>query len=346
MITSCLLLNMPKRRQYVSVVLAVLGISLVSGGAPGRILDRTSLVAESDVIVAGTVVPSSGAGKTSLAVGDQEIPASILDLEIHVDDVIKGTAKRDLSVALILPAVGIGYKDIPVGIRRTIFLKNSDAGFVVTSPYYPSLPAGSDIRESGVSPFDYVLTSITAVVKPNSGASPSDQQIAIMALRSVKSPAATAGLEVALSNPDATLRLSALAALLARGEVNVLSTAESVLDHPDSSIPDYLYGNIASGIGEGISNPDAVPNLSRLLANPRVDVRRVAATALRNTRSRTALPALVAALSDHDFKVRYYAVIGLADITGESDWRPLEGDFSANEPKYLQYWKEWGMSSH
>ena len=73
-------------------------------------------------------------------------------------------------------------------------------------------------------------------------------------------------------------------------------------------------------------------------------MRQAAAHALRDTRSQRALAALILGLYNSDFEVRYYAVIGLAEITGTPQWRPLESDFKARESEYLTYWKSWGAT--
>jgi hypothetical protein len=60
--------------------------------------------------------------------------------------------------------------------------------------------------------------------------------------------------------------------------------------------------------------------------------------ALRNTKAKEASKGLALALKDTDLKVRYYGVIGLAEITGEKNWRPSEEMFKKNENLYLQHW--------
>lgn len=88
-----------------------------------------------------------------------------------------------------------------------------------------------------------------------------------------------------------------------------------------------------------VKDEKAIPTLSDILKSPDVRARRAAASALRNTQSERALHALAAALHDSDFQVRYWAAIGLAEITGESKWRPLETDFRSNEAKYVEHWE-------
>ena len=55
--------------------------------------------------------------------------------------------------------------------------------------------------------------------------------------------------------------------------------------------------------------------------------------------SQGAIDPLSRALDDPDLKVRFYAVRGLALITGEQEWTPNEMDFRADPQRYLKYWK-------
>jgi hypothetical protein len=54
---------------------------------------------------------------------------------------------------------------------------------------------------------------------------------------------------------------------------------------------------------------------------------------------------LVASLRDSDFETRYYAVVGLAEITRQKDWRPLMDQFKANQGRYLTYWTNWARAN-
>jgi hypothetical protein len=46
-------------------------------------------------------------------------------------------------------------------------------------------------------------------------------------------------------------------------------------------------------------------------------------------------------LGDPDTKVRYFSVVGLAEITGQPEWRPKPDDFAAFGTKYVNHWVEW-----
>lgn len=140
------------------------------------------------------------------------------------------------------------------------------------------------------------------------------------------------------------MRLTAAAALLARNDISVLPMAHRVLTNPETPIDDETRQNLLSAIYEGVSNKKAIPTFTLLLANSDVRVRRVAAMALRNTQSAERIDALVLTLMDNDFEVRYYGVIGLAEITGQDEWHPLMEEFTSKEGYYLAHWKQWAQN--
>ena len=86
-----------------------------------------------------------------------------------------------------------------------------------------------------------------------------------------------------------------------------------------------------------------MPSLTRLLGAQETETRRAAAAALAHSGSRAALEPLSLALNDADAQVRYNAVVGLADLTGQSDWRPNMDVFQSEEDKYLAHWKDWAL---
>ena len=69
--------------------------------------------------------------------------------------------------------------------------------------------------------------------------------------------------------------------------------------------------------------------------------RRAAASALRHTEADSAIASLLQALEDTDQEVRYQAVLGLATITGETEWGPSLDSFAREEQRYLAHWRQW-----
>ena len=53
---------------------------------------------------------------------------------------------------------------------------------------------------------------------------------------------------------------------------------------------------------------------------------------------------MIEALWDPDREVRYYAVVGLGEITGQNEWTPATDYFAQNEEKFLTHWREWAKS--
>jgi HEAT repeat protein len=84
--------------------------------------------------------------------------------------------------------------------------------------------------------------------------------------------------------------------------------------------------------------------LVRLLKSPSAEIRSAAAEGLWRTRSQEAVVPLLSMLVDPDAKVRYFSVVGLAEITGQLEWRPNPDDFAASGKNYVQHWIEWGRN--
>ena len=118
---------------------------------------------------------------------------------------------------------------------------------------------------------------------------------------------------------------------------------EDNLMNPSSNTEEYLLANLGYAL-EGIKDPRAIPTLRRLLGARQVEARRGAAAALRNMRMADAIEPLLVALEDRDRDVRYQAVIGLAEITGQNEWGPSVDLFQHDEKPYLAHWREWAKT--
>jgi len=187
---------------------------------------------------------------------------------------------------------------------------------------------------------DRLAACVGAVIE-STETSPDQKRQAIFVLG--ETPGATSALLLQSASRlyEPTLRLGAVAAMLLRNDISGLQLAAEALLLPAEGPPSETTQNLLSGISVGVKNPLAVPTLATLLRQGNDPVRRAAASALVHTASQSAIDALAQALDDGDYQVRYYAVVGLADITGQRDWRPNTDDFRDREASYLSYWKEW-----
>lgn len=164
-----------------------------------------------------------------------------------------------------------------------------------------------------------------------------------MLLSTVATPASTAALKRAARSLDEQLRLMAAGVLLSRNDTSMLNTVENVLLNQPAGINDSVLSGLAGGL-KGIRDPQAIPSLSRLLKARDARVWQSASAALRNMKAAAAIEPLVEALEDSDREVRYNAVIGLAEITGQYEWGPSVELFQREEQKFLTHWIEWARS--
>jgi HEAT repeat protein len=141
------------------------------------------------------------------------------------------------------------------------------------------------------------------------------------------------------------VRLNAASFLLQRDKVSALDIAEPAMLYPPLEVPRYIIHNLAYGMCKGLHNPEAVPSLTRLQQASSVEVRRAVSCALGHTGSRAAILPLTRALYDSDLETRHNAVIGLAKITGQSDWGPNRELFQSDEQKFLTHWQKWASAN-
>jgi hypothetical protein len=307
--------------------------------------DLPALVEAASVVAVGRVTSVRQVGTTEVVVGETRLPAKLMTGEMIVNRELKGPGGLTRVVfgyvLPLSPAGGVGYREIPIGPYRLAFFRLADHEYEFVNPRYPSFPAIPDVASSGSRLIDRVTQQLAAVI--GSTACTTDEKIqAMFSLQRVRSPLLTSVLkQAAAPTSEEIVRLTAVAALLERNEVDALAIAEPVLLQPSAKLPPYLSQNLASAIARGIRDEKAVPSLAHLLHAPAAETRRAAASAMRDIGSRASLRPLSTALDDSDVEVRYYAVIGLAEITRQGDWRPLLPEFQSNEQKYLDHWREW-----
>lgn len=338
----------PLRYRRVLICVAVFA-SALGAAAPTRSFNLRSQVEAAEVIAVGGVGLVRQVGTGQVEIGGRSFPATLFETEVRVDRALKGTeVPQRLIVQFsipISPGGGIGYTGVAPSSYRMLFLRRAADHFEFANPFYPSLPATS---QPALSPFVDSLGAVVFELGQVIGAvraSEMDKLEVIYRLETESSPAVTEILRGQLAASNPRIRAEATSALLQQNYVDALPVARELLMDPPSSIPKYMLTNLASAIGRGIKDERGIPTLRILLGALEVEARRAAALALRNTGSRRAIPALTLALEDSDGEVRYYGVIGLAEITGQSEWRPLMEEFKAHESRYLAHWRQWARDN-
>jgi hypothetical protein len=305
--------------------------------APGPVLDVADLVAKSDLVPIGQVISIEEKLPASNDATRDDQDTHIMTATMRVDQWLKGiSTSSQITFEFAFP----GSTGISPRSYRMVFLKKQPTGFTFASGYYPSLPAVPEIALRHVTAVENVIEQLQAVTQNRNGSIEEKQQ-ALFALQTLRLPDATAALKIALQDKTPDLRLIAAAALLERNDVSAMPIAESALIDRPRGVPSYFFHNIAYAISQGVSDEHAVSALVRLMQVPDLETRRASASALWHTHSRSAIPGLIQALNDEDFEVRYYGVVGLAEVTGESDWHPNMEVFRSDEARYLQHWHDW-----
>lgn len=323
--------------------LLILALNLTRAEAgPLPALDLEVLTNEANQIVVGQVVAVWEIEPTTVEMHGQSIRAIRMGARLRGDRVIKGQSDQPVLHFEFLVTDFSSYARILPKQYGMFFLRlKAPQQYLVSNPYYPFIVASPNPLVSEGSVFDKVVAEVAHVLRLN--VSRAERSQAIEALKNVRLESATLALRRAASDPDTSLRLQAIAALLWRNDISSLDTAVSVLLNPSPSAERQLLANLAASV-EGIKDPRAIPLLTNLIAARDTLTRRAAASALRHTAATSALKPLSTALKDPDREVRYQAVIGLAEITGQYEWGPSIELFQRDEQRYLAHWREWAKT--
>jgi HEAT repeats len=337
--------------------LALLCLALALGALPARpgVMpgpDVTALAEQADLIVVGRVAREDKLQETTLPPNEGNFPAWVTVVRLHAEGVLKGVpGGRSVSFRALLPVWGVGaeaprYKPVNVGQFGIFFLAGTSAGYEVLDPYCPYLPAAPGAPPQQGNPVDAVAGELAYVFESHD---PSVQSRwarweAVKALETVKRPSATAALREAAHDSDALVRVWAISALLRRDDISMLDEVEKLVPIPPDPSVQNLTAELGFAVGT-IKDGKAVPSLIRLLWSKDVNIRRGAAEALRNMHDPKAVKPLSRALFDSDQQVRYYAVVGLGETTGQNEWTPSIANFDKNEKKFLDHWREWAKEN-
>jgi len=317
---------------------------LAPGDAPVPHLDLLALTHDADVIVVGQVASVWDGGSATANTESPTTEGRSMIASLNVQKMIKGRIDGTvLSFDFFVPRKYSGYGKIGTSQFGMFFLrKNANGDYIVVDPYYPFVIASRSATVSEGTDMDRVIAELAGILT-TPGSSPEERRTAVFFLDQTRTDAATNALRQAVRDKDTVVRLQAIAALLNRNDVSALGVAEDVLLHPSPNTDEYLRTNISIAL-EGIKDSRAIPNLKSLLKAGDLQTRRGAAAALRHIGTSEAIEPLLASLNDSDRAVRYQAVIGLAEITGQFEWGPSVDLFQKDEQRYLTYWREWAKT--
>ncbi|HET7212716.1 MAG TPA: hypothetical protein VFL79_03955 [Terriglobia bacterium] len=331
-------------------LLVILALALIIGPMPTQRLsagilpplDLKRLAGKADAIMVGQVVSIRDEGPALAKTVSGDRPARAMTATLQVDAVLKGLSPgRTVEVRFMRPEEMIGYWPISAGEYGTFFLTSTPPGFAVLDPYHPYVAAAQGATASGKTPFERVIAELAAALESPT-ASRNVRMMARSVLDQTPGPEATGALLRGALSTSKDVRYHCIAALLRRDNIEYLRDAGDILIHPpEGTEPDWVE-DVALGLS-GVRDPRAIPLLADILAgSPLVNARRSAAGDLRGMRDPKAIKPLALGLYDADAEVQYFAVIGLAVLTGApTEWSPANGTFLNDPRKYLAHWRGW-----
>jgi hypothetical protein len=263
-----------------------------------------------------------------------------------VEKMLKGRgAATRVEFTFLLPEMPTGYAAIVRGQFGVFFLRKNEAGYEILSPYYPFVVAAPGAPKRAGTLIDQVTRELEHVLAP-SESPPEIRRRAVSALDTVRTPLAGAVLKHVAQRHDSDIRVQAIVALLARGDIDLLEAGASIMLSSGQDTDQNLVNQLAHAVGLGVKDPKATPVLVRLLRAPKANVRRGAASALRNIGGNEAIAPLSVALEDSDDEVVWTAIMGLAEITGDLDHGPgAQEEFKGKQKEnYVRYWRNWAKA--
>lgn len=306
-------------------------------------LDVAALTAGADTIVIGQIISVTDRGPTSLDLGGGPISATDFEAVLRVDRVLKGTSRaQTLTLDFTLAQMPSGMQGVVTDQYGVFFLTETQNRFRFTDPIYPALPAIRNVNLSSGTALDQVTTVLGQVFEA-AQVSEWDRVSALDALGGLNSDLARDTLRHALNNSSHHVRLEAARTLVAHNDMSGLATVEDALLR-SAGLSETMLSNLAGSLG-GLHDPRAIPALKRLLGTNNQNITKGAAIALRQSGSPDALAPLSHLLENSDERVRYYAVVGMGEITKQDEWTPAFDEFRDHEAKYLAYWRDWAASN-
>jgi HEAT repeats len=337
--------------------LPLLAAGVSSMATPISAVDVPAIEQMADTIVVGRVAADRppGAGE------------ELRTVEIAVDRVVKsGGLPLGLLMQVRLPAGEPVRSNLQVGSYGLFFADCSTSQpCAAVSAHHPSLVA---LAQPGLlyalngSTTDKIVAELVSVLLADDpvliasggfgdGAGAAAQAWgsrarSIEALATVAKSSAGPVLQAAITSaPSMHSRMAITAALVRLGEFSSLAGVESQM--LSSQAPFHAARRLLAQSMFSVQSPPvtSVALLTPWLRAQDVEVRRAAAYVLSDVGSREAVaPLRDLALADADQMVRYYAVSGLASVTGRGHIPSLQ-TYRAAESRYLTDWKNWGKST-
>lgn len=330
-------------------MLAVLSVvALVDvGTSSGRPhLDFGELLSSSDVVVVAELNPAKVVAENDrLEFQGRSLPAQRYRAVARTIRVVKGDISDTFDLEYQTTTWIQSFRSPGVGVRL-LFLKRVADKWDIASHFYPDFPAlvsGCQQANSASTALDRLNCELAATLaSPDSGRQKQELLSYDYALPKGREQIDALRQGIATAT-DPSLKRALQAQLLFIGDISQLKDVCDVL--LSGTLASREKSRFAYVIGTWLKNVNATPQIRRLLNSKDQELRSAATQALWHSSDRAAVPDLARMLDDTDRDIRYYAVRGLGDITGQDEWNPSVAEFEAHSEKYLAHWREWAAAN-
>jgi hypothetical protein len=341
---------MPQNRRAFAVALLAITCFMIRGreanAVPVPMLDLDFLVTDSTLVVTGAVISLNAGPPQRASDGAGTFEARPVTGTIEVKQFIKGGASTNqVQFTYLLPEEFRGWRSVALQQYAMFFLKPENGHLRFVSSYYPYISVAPGVAGVGATPVDRVISVVSGTAS-DAQATEQQRQSAIRILAAAKEPAAATRLRELLNSGPLSLRVATAAALLRKNDLSGMALVTQVLLQKPQNVSETVLADAVAAVRLGVSSRQAITQLEQLLASGDPDVRRASTAALIRTNALEATKPLLSELEDSDFETRYFAAVGLAQITGQPQWRPTIDQFQSGENKYLRHWKEWQQNQH
>jgi hypothetical protein len=306
--------------------------------------DIDKLTEASTLIVLGElVVVQQGVRTANIDVNGRTERLRVDRGTLRVDQFLRGAQPSPLTFEIVAHPE-FGWRTPAQQTYGLFFFRlGRDGSVEFTDPFYLYIDVPKGVHGKGNTALERVINVLGEMLTlPNSH---NLNQEALRYLQSSESNTAHSIFRSAMdtiTKPELTVGIAA--GLLRFNDASGLRIVKQLFLNTGALMIDSFDEAILGAAMGHLKDPEAIPDLELLQGVPSIAIRRGVAGALRGTRSSKALNGLARGLEDTDAKVRYLAVVGLAEITGDSAFRPSEARFKADEAHFLGHWRQWAQS--
>jgi hypothetical protein len=315
-----------------------------TAAAPVPFASLAELVDAADLVVAGVVAEVVEAGTPVGALhaeADDGLDEAVR-ARFDVGRTLKGEAPGRIDVeSLRGRAPGRPWTPLEAGRWLVAFLRGSGERRMPVDPRLAGLPTLPDVDAPATAdPLSAVAAEFEQVVERADTVTQADVLVAAAAARAGLRRPVDLGVLGRPAFGDALRRGAWLTIALAAGQTEALTELGPLLGRSDPALAP-LRPLVIPAISAQ-RDPAALPDLATLARSDDEAVAWAAASALRGISDGRASGELVALLDSPYMRVRYQAVMGLAERVPEvEDGGPAFPRYEEDEPRYLGLWRDW-----